>query len=196
VSYVSGGAACGASCGALPITLGDFRAILNNNGKVDLNWTTLTEINNDFFTIEKSQDGYSFKQLIKVKGAGNSSSLLHYKEVDKNPHSGISYYRLKQTDFDGKYAYSPIISIDNTKTGDIGIKYVSYFDNELFIAMKHFTIGEISLFDLKGSLISSFYIENGESQNLIKRGITLPKGFYLLKYTEESISDVVKLVVY
>lgn len=196
VSYVSGGALCGASCGALPITLGDFRAKLNESGFVDLSWTTFSEINNDFFTIEKSKNGFSFQQLRQIKGAGNSTVPLNYYEVDDNPHEGISYYRLKQTDFDGKYSYSPIVAIDNNKTNSFGIKYSSYTNDELFIAMGSFSKGNIQLYDLNGKLLFDFFVENENDQNLIKKRVRLPKGFYLLKYTEESKEDVMKLVAY
>lgn len=196
VSYVSGGTACGASCGALPITLGDFNAKLNEKESVDLTWTTFTEINNDYFTVEKSKNGYHFSELKQIKGAGNSNTPINYHTADNNPYVGISYYRLKQTDFDGKYSYSPVIAVDNSKANGFGIKYVSYSDNELFIALKNFTNGEIQLYDLKGGLISNFFIENEESKNLIKKRVSLSKGFYLLKYAEGSKSDVMKLVVY
>ena len=196
VSYVSGGALCGPSCGALPITLGSFTARLNESGFVDINWTTFSEVNNDFFTIEKSQDGYSFQEHKQVKGAGNSKVPINYSETDKIPFKGISYYRLKQTDFDGKYAYSPIIAIDNSQVEDFGIKYISYSDNELFLAMKSFHSGEIQLFDTRGSLVNSFIIENGIDKNLVKKNIQLSKGFYLIKYTEGNQQDVKKLVVY
>ncbi len=196
VSYVSGGAACGASCGALPITLGDFNVRLNSAGVVDLSWNTLSEVNNDFFTIEKSRDGYSFLPFKKVKGAGNSSTLLHYKETDSKPYSGISYYRLKQTDFDGKFAYSPIIAIDYTKAEDFGLKYASYSENELFIAMNNFSSGEIQLYDLNGKLLLDFFVENENDQNLIKKNVFLSKGFYLLRYRENNKEDVIKLISY
>jgi hypothetical protein len=89
----------------LPIELLSFDAKPNDN-HVDLNWTTATEINNDFFTIEKSTDASTFESVGTVKGAGNSNTVLNYSMEDNNPVKGISYYRLKQTDFDGKFTYS------------------------------------------------------------------------------------------
>jgi hypothetical protein len=91
----------------LPIALLQFDAIPNKN-VVDLFWTTLSEINNDYFTVERSKNLVDFDDILKVKGAGNSSRILHYKAVDEKPLKGISYYRLKQTDFDGKTSYSDI----------------------------------------------------------------------------------------
>ncbi|MES2567304.1 MAG: lamin tail domain-containing protein [Bacteroidota bacterium] len=94
----------------LPIELLYFNA--NYNGKyVDLNWATATEINNDYFTIERSGDGLNFESLLKVKGAGNSTNQINYSVTDEEPINGISYYRLKQTDFDDNFSYSNIVSV-------------------------------------------------------------------------------------
>jgi len=91
----------------LPIDLVSFNAEKNDN-HVDLSWVTESEVNNDYFTIERSANGFNWEELKKTKGAGNSNTLLEYKDIDLSPLSGISYYRLKQTDFDGKYSYSDI----------------------------------------------------------------------------------------
>lgn len=75
-----------------------------------IEWTTATETNNDFFSIEKSADAINFEVLSIVDGAGNSYKNLHYLFFDKQPFA-TTYYRLKQTDYDGKYEYSAIISV-------------------------------------------------------------------------------------
>jgi hypothetical protein len=97
---------------ALPIELLRFAAQFNTFNKVDLKWTTATEVNNDYFTVERSIDGVNFEKVGITKGAGNSSSTLNYQSVDEHPFMGLSYYRLKQTDFDGKYSYSNIASVE------------------------------------------------------------------------------------
>jgi hypothetical protein len=91
----------------LPITLSVFEAKAEGKA-VRLRWATSSEINNDFFTIERSPDGSNFTSLSTVAGAGNSTSLRHYNFVDDNPLEGVSYYRLKQTDYDGKFSYSGV----------------------------------------------------------------------------------------
>ena len=96
----------------LPIELLSFTAVLNANKKVDLNWSTATETNNDFFTVEKTKDGDTFEQVAIVDGAGNSSVTLYYTSLDPNPYQGKSYYRLKQTDFNGEYKYSHLVEVD------------------------------------------------------------------------------------
>ncbi|MEQ8475626.1 MAG: T9SS type A sorting domain-containing protein [Fulvivirga sp.] len=94
--------------GALPIELLAFSAVVNK-ARVELEWSTSSEINNDFFTIERSSDGLSFESVATVTGAGNSSETLNYSFVDRSPLFGKSYYRLKQTDFDGaSETFAPI----------------------------------------------------------------------------------------
>ncbi len=92
----------------LPIELLTFQAMYNN-GIVELNWSTATEINNDYFEIERSFNGEEFETILTVDGAGNSSSIIDYFERDIEPLSGVSFYRLKQTDYDGTFTYSDIV---------------------------------------------------------------------------------------
>jgi phenylpyruvate tautomerase PptA (4-oxalocrotonate tautomerase family) len=103
----------------LPIELLNFNAIAKNK-KVELTWSTATEINNDFFTIEKTKDGINFETLSIVDGGGNSTIIIDYFDTDNYPFDGISYYRLKQTDFNGNYTYSQIVPV-NYYFGDDGI---------------------------------------------------------------------------
>jgi hypothetical protein len=75
---------------------------------VKLDWATTNEVNNDFFTTERSVDGIDFIPLKDIDGAGNSASILTYHSTDDKPLSGINYYRLKQTDYDDNSSYSPV----------------------------------------------------------------------------------------
>ena len=95
-------------CSILPIELLSFEARLTNQNEVKLDWITASEINNDFFTLERSKDGLHFSEIAKIDGAGTSSAILSYSHLDRNPYLGGNYYRLKQTDFDGGFSYSEI----------------------------------------------------------------------------------------
>jgi len=86
----------------LPVELKDFQATVVPNMEVLLSWTTLSERENDFFTVERTQDGFNWEKVGTISGAGNSTEPLYYELKDYEPYIGISYYRLKQTDFDGK----------------------------------------------------------------------------------------------
>ena len=96
----------------LPIELLYFKGSEYNSENI-LNWSTASEDNNDYFTIEKTKDGIDWIVVNREPGAGSSSNQLYYSFVDENIESIINYYRLKQTDYDGKFKYSDIISIDN-----------------------------------------------------------------------------------
>jgi len=95
----------------LPIELINFTGIPVDN-IVNLFWTTSVEINNDYFTIEKSNDGITFTKLIDVKGADNTNTYKNYTATDRQPYSGISYYRLKQTDYNNNSKYFNVVSVN------------------------------------------------------------------------------------
>lgn len=94
----------------LPVAFISFDGKLAE-GKVELWWATAWEVNNDYYTIERSADGIVFQAVGTKKGAGNSSEVLNYSFIDASPLKGISYYRIKQTDFNGEYDYSKTIVI-------------------------------------------------------------------------------------
>ncbi|MCO5288150.1 MAG: T9SS type A sorting domain-containing protein, partial [Bacteroidetes bacterium] len=86
----------------LPVKLLMFDARPYKDKEIICNWTTATEENSDYFTVERSVDGINFEKAGTVKAAGNSNEQRNYKFVDTNPYRGVSFYRLTQTDFDGK----------------------------------------------------------------------------------------------
>ncbi len=97
---------------ALPVELIKFEALLNNE-KVDLLWATASEVNNKEFEIEKSENGADWTKIGKVVGKGNSQDIVNYKFTDAQPANvNVIYYRLKQIDFDGKFEYSFVRSIN------------------------------------------------------------------------------------
>lgn len=95
----------------LPVELLYFDAEAQSDYTTRLTWQTATEINNDYFTVERSLDGLNFEAIIEVDGGGNSAVPLSYQTIDEHPHMGLNYYRLKQTDYDGQFSYSPIRSV-------------------------------------------------------------------------------------
>lgn len=96
----------------LPIELLNFSATPVDNKHVYIDWQTASERNNDFFTIERSKNGKDWEEVDRMNGAGNSSSILSYDLIDYDPFSEVSYYRLKQTDFDGQFEYFQIKSVN------------------------------------------------------------------------------------
>lgn len=100
----------------LPVELSAFDARLN--GKyVDVNWTTQSEINNDYFTVERSKDNVHYDAIATVDGAGNSTVTHSYSYTDRNPLAGTSYYRLRQTDYDGHFTcFTPVSILNKNKS--------------------------------------------------------------------------------
>lgn len=95
----------------LPVTLKDFYASAEDK-QVTLVWSTMAEINNKQFEVERSTNGYDFTTVTIVAGAGNTNSQKNYTATDFSPPSGTSYYRLKQVDYDGTPAYSNLVSVN------------------------------------------------------------------------------------
>ncbi len=134
----------------LPIDLTKFTAKPIQD-KVLLNWETASEMNNDFFTIEKSRNGLDFIELARVDGAGNSSANIHYEYTDENPFPGLSYYRLKQTDFDGQFKYSEIETVLINK---FSLRlYPNPAKNEIFVEVPSIDNYQILVYDSGGRVM-------------------------------------------
>jgi hypothetical protein len=123
----------------LPIELISFEGISKNTYNY-LFWKTASEYNNDYFTIEKTLDGINFTPIANINGAGNSNMVLNYDYIDYNIINTITYYRLKQTDYDGKYEYSNIIGLDNTKKVRLVVRVINLLGNDVDINSKGIVI--------------------------------------------------------
>ena len=119
--FVIEGIQQGYSNAELPISLLAFTATVANKSQVQLSWETASETNNQYFQVERSSDGVSFTKILVVDSKGNSAGSQSYTAEDNSPITGISYYRLKQTDIDGKSIYSKSIAI-NIAPGDNELK--------------------------------------------------------------------------
>jgi len=148
----------------LPIELLNF--IAHPAGEnVQLDWLTASETNNDYFTIQRSNDGISFEELQRKQGAGNSNSVLYYSAVDRNPYDGISYYRLMQTDFDGKHTYSNIVTVDVVR--QLVVDYETYPNP--FSTSTTFTINDASEI-----IKTDLRIYNILGEEVLNKSITTP----------------------
>ncbi len=97
----------------LPIELASFQAQVLGRTTL-LSWSTASEIDNDYFAVERSADASDFQSIGTVDGSGNSFAEVHYSFVDERPLPGRNYYRLRQVDFDGAFTYSRIVSVDQS----------------------------------------------------------------------------------
>ncbi len=177
----------------LPIELLKFTAVLVNNEYVQLKWTTSSEINNDYFSIERSLNGYEWKEIKRINGAGNSSSLLSYSKVDNNPYDGVSYYRLKQTDFDGQFEYSQIKSVNIEQLVNSKIEvYPNPATNQITIKGNSNELEEIVIYNTLGQNVTSLInqVITNESQVVIDMS-KLNTGMYYVK-TKTTANKVYK----
>lgn len=95
----------------LPVELEWFRASVTPETSVLLEWRTSSELNNEAFEVERSKDGFDFTQIARINGAGTTTQKNDYTLLDEQPLAGLSYYRLKQIDFDGTVTYSGLVSV-------------------------------------------------------------------------------------
>lgn len=179
--------------GILPIKLLSFEANVNND-KIDLKWVTVSEVNNDFFTIEKSTDAKVWEVVSIINGAGNSNMIIEYFDTDYSPYDGASYYRLKQTDYDGKYSYSNIVPVkyiqDNENAGimlfpnpvnkgsSVKLTFDDVYEEKILVVLR----------DVKGAEYFSKIILNVEDGIIEALPIdySIPSGLYLVTATSEN----------
>ncbi len=142
----------------LPIDLLSFNGHCDNQNTV-LQWSTASETNNSYFTVERSTNGINWQIVGTIIGAGNSSYQLNYTLTDIIINEGASYYRLKQTDFNGNYKYGVAIFVH--KCTNNGIKYFTIFPNP---TKSKFEL----LFDGNTSEVNTIDIFNSQGQNVYK----------------------------
>lgn len=186
---------------ALPVSLSSFDAKADENS-THITWTTESEINNDYFTIERSNDGENFEFLHQVAGAGNSTRKLKYKYTDTEPLSGISYYRLKQTDFDGTFTYSEVRAVNFGKLHSNSVKIDEAGPNPFQSQFKVFyTIPEdgdvqFLLLNQNGQLVLEQKIPASKGSNTFyyNEGENLASGTYILKLVYRDSTDQRKFI--
>jgi len=176
----------------LPIELMYFEATAVTNDQVELSWQTAMELNNSHFTIERSNNGMDWQILETIEGAGNSTAALDYKTMDDAPMQGISYYRLKQTDFDGQYSYSNIqaVELETASTSNVQI-YPN--PTQGLVTIKGLPLAynnNLMLFNSLGQAISVRISSASDNKTLIDLS-GLEAGLYLLK-TGTTIKRILK----
>lgn len=176
----------------LPIELTSFNVEAKGNFNL-LSWQTANELNNDYFTCERSKDGINWESFMTVDGAGNSTAVLNYASTDETPYAGLSYYRLKQTDLDGQYYYSNIksINVDQLNIAQINI-YPNPTINQVTIEGVESELKDIRIFNIIGQEVTSLtsIIENNRNEIIIDLS-NLVAGNYNIK-TKNTTQKVYK----
>lgn len=114
----------------LPIELLSFN-VNNTNNKNIIVWSTATETNNDYFTLERSTDGVEWETISTVNGHGNPNTLSKYHITDKSYINTLNYYRLSQVDFNGNTESFSVVSIDNTPVKKVLVRIVNVLGQEV-----------------------------------------------------------------
>jgi hypothetical protein len=182
---------CVGPCIVLPVKLLDFSGTPFEDYNL-IEWSTLTELNNDYFILERSSDGISFEKVDIIKGNGNSSEQISYSYQHSYPHE-LEYYRLKQVDFDGRYEYSNIIAVRQKTDINVSI-YPNPAKNDLFIGLSESTEGIYTIVytNVLGSVSKEqIEISEGTTTYQVKEFINLSSGIYFVQILDEN-NEVIK----
>jgi hypothetical protein len=173
----------------LPVSLLNFEASViteGNDNAVMLKWQTASEVNNNYYTIERSSDGIKWNSILVIPGKGTFNGVSTYQTIDQDPHFGKSYYRLKQTDYNEDFQYvggvravtikgeSMVVNIfPNPSKGIITVtSKVGFMDTD-----------ELVITDFTGRIVSRDRLQEGHQQQVI---LSIIRGFYLLSIKRNS----------
>ncbi len=168
---------------SLPIELLSFVA-KKDGTDIRLDWSTASELNNDYFTVFRSLDGISEEQVAKMPGAGNSQHQLFYSAKDHSPYVGVSYYKLRQTDFDGKLKDTDWISVVFESDVDGLEVWPNPIGDEMVVSFmsSHRSPESISIFDAQGRKVFETSVMADAGSNVIRmEAPAMQKGIYFLK---------------
>lgn len=170
----------------LPIELISFNGTKAEN-TVDLFWSTASERNNDYFTLENSTDGINFIQIDKIKGAGTTTELQEYSYLNTNLNSGLNYFRLSQTDYDGTIKRLEIIAFEREKSSSNYSVYPNP-SNDRKINIDLNTVSKsplnINIYSMQGQLLITKQIQSKEQLNQIE--LPLQGSQFILELTQDS----------
>lgn len=174
-----------------PVKLMHFNAECMGD-MVAFTWSTASETNNEYFTIERSEDAIHYSEIIRVKGAGTSANENSYNFIsDKNTH-GIVYYRLRQTDIDGTTeTFEPIaLQCNTTDNADINIYPIPAKD--MLTIESSNIIKHISLHSIQGKQVKVIHINDYSARINIK---DIPSGVYTIKVFAEDGNIQTKRII-
>jgi hypothetical protein len=168
----------------LPVELTAFNARLSNR-RVFTDWTTASELNNDYFTLQRSADNVNFSTIAVVNGNGTTSQVHRYEYVDESPLSGMSYYRLSQTDFDGKITTFQTVAVFNSTRSKFDIFPNPSADNTVNLTYEDNDLNGVAVYvqDITGKIIPSHTVKSesmGELKLVIDETYTSHGGIFIV----------------
>lgn len=166
----------------MPVELLSFDANTDAQNNVKINWSTATETNSDYFTVEKSFDGTNWEIIGFVTSAGNSNQQIDYTFTDNNAQEGVSYYRLKQTDFDGKFEYFAAVAVEVASISNFEIYTVKNIGSNVFIQANFQTNGQVIVADQIGNIVFNHIFTN--KANNVQFNVKDNTRIILVKYAD------------
>lgn len=178
----------------LPMTLAKFYAVAKQKD-IELNWLTVAEINNDYFTVERSYDGKTFTPIAYIDAAGNSNTPRIYSHKDEDSFDGINYYRLKQTDFDGSFSYSSTIAAYIKRENNLFTLYPNPATDGINLIISADNT-DIQILNAQGQVISSKHFDFAGQQFLSTQQLSIYRpGVYFVKSLSSGNTTTAKLLI-
>lgn len=185
----------------LPVELLYFNSRIEGD-YVELIWSTASELNNDYFTLERSRNGKIFELLSNIGGNGTTSISSNYSYIDKDPYLGLSYYRLTQTDYDGQTEVFPIISVlHNPSENEFSVTPNPLKSNLVNIKSSGFDkdeMTELNIIDLQGKIVERKKYFTDQFGNLdieYQTTINLQEGMYIFAILTASQKKYTRVIV-
>jgi hypothetical protein len=198
-SLTGTGGPCNTLSFSLPVSWLSFE-VKYKNLQAELNWATASEVNNHYFTIEKSNDGILYSEIARKDAAGNSTSINLYTHFDKEPFAGINYYRISQTDFDGHVEQYKVIALFVSLGGKAITVYPSFVRNN-FVSIS-FTgfeneASDISLLDNKGAILQQrdYFIQSNHEQLTYYLPPGLTSSTYFINIISKEYFNTQKIII-
>ncbi|MCC6548452.1 MAG: T9SS type A sorting domain-containing protein [Ignavibacteriaceae bacterium] len=190
----------GIGSGEIPVELTSF-TVRFDNGAAKMNWTTATETNNMSYNIERSADKINWLTAGSVNGSGTTTQQNNYSFTDITPFTGISYYRLKQTDYDGSYSFSEIVEAENDGITEFRLEqnYPNPFNPETTIefALAEKSEMQLTVYNITGKKVAVLQSGVKDAGNYRVRfdGSGLPSGIYICRLTAGGYSAQQKITL-
>ncbi len=174
---------------SLPVELVSFAANCADNNTVSVNWTTASEHNSDYYTVEKSRDGIAWNTLATKAAAGNSTQLIHYSVADVADISGTVYYRLTQVDVDGASKMYDIVSTNCSSEKELAlIAYPNPSNGQFTVKIENALGGKyaLAITDMQGKAIEEQSLDLETGTTVVKLNpVGLQPGVYLLQFMQD-----------
>ncbi len=185
----------------VPVEFTTFSAAAQN-GQVDLTWATASETNNRGFEVERSSDNVNFTSVAFIDGKGTTTNSSSYTYSDKVNTSGTLYYRLKQVDFDGTFAYSNTVEVNNSIVSgfDLFQNYPNPFNPSTTIrfSVAESGIAALKVYNVTGEVVAELFnsnVEKGTVQTVNFDGTNLTSGVYFARLTQGNNVKNIKLIL-